>query len=50
MSREKRRLAGDQIGQAKEDVQLGGVPLQPLVTDLAMAEDILYDVKGVPEV
>lgn len=44
---QKLSLGDDQIGQRKEDVQLGRVLLQPLVANLAMAEEILHDVKGV---
>ena len=44
---QKLSLGDDQIGQRKEDVPLRRVLLQPLVADLAMAEEILHDVKGV---
>lgn len=44
---QKLSLCDDQIGQRKEDVQLRRVLLQPLVADLAMAEEILHDVRGV---
>jgi len=40
-------LGDDQIGRRREDVQLGRVAIQSLVANLAMAEEILHDVKRV---